>query len=210
MDYHRMFIALEADDVSASAQEEQGNTVGNTTNNTEEQDELTNTSDILGTKNSDIGEDSDSDNNVDENFTDTEESEEEMNEDEISDEELNDTSNDISNEEDELITRKKEILRNNMVYLYDIIYDNITTLKNGSIKINTKEEIESLDRIIDNLSDCAEVLYATLTKNYKDSKYEDIKKIYISAKKLFDISIKMLYNHFDTMENATSNKNRLN
>ncbi len=203
-----MFIVLEADDVSDSAQKEQNDTVGATTNNRDEQDDLTNTSDILGTKDNTGGNTDDVDSN-DENNDNASDSDND--EDETPDDENNSDNDEIGNtddevEDDELIIRRKKILRENMAYLYDIIHDNINTLKNGSITANTKDEIESLDRIVNNLTDCEEVLYKTLTDGYRDSKYEDINKIYISAKKVYDISIKMMFEHFDVMEKSLSSK----
>lgn len=205
----KLFIALEADDVSDSAQKEQENTIGSTSNKNNEETDLTNTTDILGTGNNDNSseniDDEDAENENDSNVDTSDEINDDEEDSSSEEDDINDTD-DSENGDNELEIRRKEVLRNNMAYLYDVINNNISALGDGTIQADTKDEIASLDRIVGNLSDCAEVLYNTITKGYKDSKYEDALNIYISSKKLYDISIKMLYNHFDMAEKIHSDK----
>lgn len=219
--FTRFKPAMEADDVSTAAINNQKSLLGPTsnTNREDEEDDIENSTDILGTKssstskeeqnNSDLSNESDfpaeaelsadGENNENEDSENSDDSEEDNMKD-YEDGAEEDNINSLTQDQTELNMQKKEILRKNMILLYNNIHGNIDILKETNISVAKKEDIQVLNSIIENLEDSNRILFECITNDYKSTSYSEALKKYIGVHKIYDISIAMLYKHFDNMK----------
>lgn len=101
-------------------------------------------------------------------------------------------------EEDITDANKKMVLRDNFIHLYSVIKGDLTQL--SDYRFNTGSSTETnLINIINNLTEAKNNISKTLSNGFKDLKYETALTKYVSVKRVYDISIKMLYEHFDNL-----------
>lgn len=219
-----MMIATEADDITGQAQDGVKGNLGNQTPMTqqptgdnagtadpnspdagidEEPEDLGNTDDIFGTQraqqakqnaeNPDEGTQGDVAAGDDPNLTDeggedtSEGTDPNLN---STDENMDDTANDVT-------FTKKNVIRDNMISLHDIMSSNIDTITAALNNINDTTSLRVTESVLMHLRNAKNYLYKTLTKEIEKLDYEELLRRYITMKRVYDICIKMLETHYD-------------
>lgn len=90
----------------------------------------------------------------------------------------------------------KNKLKENMIYFYNIINNNTAAITELTGRLNDKDDIDLCNRVGNNLRSCAKILYDDLTKKINDLSYEELKRDYVTIKRVFDLCNEMLYKHF--------------
>jgi hypothetical protein len=185
------------------------NIQNNNQDNTEEEDNDTNTNEDDNNDDNPLSNDPnvddaniEEDNNPDDEPTNDEDNtEEDQNLDDNNLDNPDDNMDDDNNieEEDEEDTPEyydKNKLKENMIYFYNIIMSNISSIMELQGKFNDPNGIDTCNKVLAILEECGKILYDDLTKKMKTASYEDLVKDYITTKRVFDICIEMLSKHF--------------
>lgn len=185
---NKLLIALEADDVT----EEARNGAEDTTGDSNKAD-YSNTDDIFGVESPDgNGGSAEGDPNSDDMDMDDE------GDDDMGDDDLG--GDDEASEEGVSDAQKKMVLRDNFIELYSIVKGNITQLNEYKFNLSIDNDTNTAD-IVKNLTDLKRSISNILTNDFKGLEYSTALMKYLSAKEVYDISIMMLYEHFDNIYN---------
>ena len=206
-----MTIAMEADDITGDTANAVRNITGENTDtapdsaNREDEENLEQVDDIFGTQDNN----QQNNNEQNENASDNEDSEQsddtsnEGNEDESGDgsaeEDPNLENNDDSssdNPEDKNNFTDKNKIRDHLAQLYSIINGDIDIIMNSISNINNSETIAVMNSILNHFRNCKSMIYKTLTKDLTTIDYPELLKRYITLKRVYDISIKMMETYF--------------
>lgn len=195
--------AMEAEDITGDAQSEASNVTG-------ERDPKSidlNTDDILGTKednqsNAD-NDQNDNDENVDDTNMDDMSSDDSTNsgeggDDDFSDPEENKDADDVMKEqEDPFSENQKYKLWREFKSLYETLVDSIDLIGQYVPNISDAATIKTMDNIKDNLVNAKELVYQTLTIEYKSMSYPDMQKRYVGIHNIYDLCTKELEIYFN-------------
>lgn len=213
-DLRNYTIALEADDIRKEAANASKSLLGNTNEDDvaagdDGNDDITRTEDIFG-----IEENKRNNGNQEEPSQDQQDDEQEQDQNEDPNAQQNpddqqappeeeqtpeDDNQSENMEEDSNSTPDyydKNKLKENMIYFYNIIMTNTVSITELTGRLNEQEDIDLCNRISNNLRSCSKILYDDLTKNIDSFSYEELKRDYVTIKRVFDLCNEMLYKHF--------------
>lgn len=168
-------IATKKDDTDLEEDDDTTNEDENDTSDEDTSDDDSSNTDVDSDK--DSGEDDDLDNNSDDNT---------LSED--SDENADETSPDEQ--------KKKMLLHENMLYLYDILKSDIEVLSDYAPNTQDNDVIKTLQNVKSNLEDTLGILSNILKNEFDDVSYPLLLRKYIGIKTVYDITIKMLDGSF--------------
>lgn len=211
-------IAFEADDIRGQAAKGAKNITGSLTGNSENDDitagadgndDISKTDDIFGTKDTNPDNQNQNSQNQNQNNQDNQNN----NNDDLgggddgglgdlgSDDDSggmgdNDDSFGDDNAESVPDYYDKDKLKENMIYFYNIIMSNIKSITELQGRSNDAGGIEICNKVLEILQAIAEILYEDLTKKINDLSYEELKRDYITTKRVFDLCTEMMSKHF--------------
>lgn len=191
-------IATEAEDITNQIDDDVNNIFGNSDDSDSDKQDSQNT-DYLDNDNIDNDWSTTSDENMqqEENndlnnngLDDTQNSDGENNED---NEFMQDQKNDVTE------IKNKQILHERMMFLYNILTDNLNLLSAYSPESNNPEIVMIINNIKSNLADCQSISHRIMTTEFEDKSYNELMRKYISLKRVYDLSIEMLERVFQNI-----------
>ena len=205
--YRTEDIAMEAEDITAATAQDTRNLLGNNTATQENEaddggeDNIEKTDDIFGTEEAKRARDNVESGNI-ENPDDTQDNTNDDTEDNTNVDEDGtgaDTTDENMTDPDEPPTppfADKSKIRDHMVHLYNILGSNIETLTKSMSSIEDYRTVQTMNTILSNMRNAKDYLYKTLTEDLKTTDYSELLRKYITLKRVYEISIKMLEVHF--------------
>ena len=103
---------------------------------------------------------------------------------------------DTSTNEDLVFTKKNRI-RDNLSQLYTIISGNIEVIVNSLTSINDDKTIHVMNMVLSHFRNCKDYIYKTLTVELSSLEYDELLQRYITLKRVYDICIEMMEEHFN-------------
>lgn len=211
--YQSEDIAMEAEDITAATARDTRTLLGNNTATQENEaddggeDNIEKTDDIFGTEEAkrakenaesgNVENPNDEQDTADSNVDDTPEDNNTNNEDATdTDLDTNDEMIDDSDESPAPPFANKSKIRDHMVHLYNLLGSNIETLTKSMSSIEDYETVRTINAILSNMRNAKDYLYKTLTEDLKTTEYSELLRKYITLKRVYEISIKMLEVHF--------------
>lgn len=202
-------IALEADDITGEVKAQTSKATGSS----EDTGEIsTDTNDILGTKSDpnngtpDEGNDTSDDNSevqsTDENPSDADgdgNSEDQTDGEENPEGETSDDSlaDDSQNNDDKFSENGKIKMKAQMLKLYDVLTDNIDLITSYVPNTSDIDTIRTLTNVKDNLIECKETIYKTITEDFPSLEYHHLLKRYVGLNRVYEISTKIMERYFE-------------
>ena len=212
-----MTIAMEADDITSQTANEVKSAVGETpttSNDTEsrkDEEDLNKVDDIFGTEKPQDGPSGDPEKDKaegseeippmeDEQATDNPDESEpnDMEDSNVSGDggqDFQDNSADTSNKD--LLFAKKNVIRDNLVQLYTVVSGDIEIVVNSLTNINDMNTINVMNAVLNNLRNCKDYIYKTLTQNLTSLDYDELLQRYITLKRVYDICVEMMDKYFN-------------
>lgn len=189
-------IALEADDdITGQIQSEVKDVVGslstglgrnNTSNDPHDNEDLSNTDNIFGDNNANDNADQQDNNDT----TDDEQDDEDVIDAPVPGEDETNTEEDVST--DTLPYLDKSIIRDNLIQLYTIITGDLKILQDLTKINNSINSIKVITMVESHFEHCRSFLYKTITKDITNLEYQELLKIYVTIKKIYDACAEML------------------
>lgn len=90
----------------------------------------------------------------------------------------------------------KNTLKKNAITLINILGTNIESLSSSLGGLDDLSDIRCCNAVIANLSRTREILMTMVTKEMSTKSYEELMTVYVTAKRIYDVSIEMLNKHF--------------
>lgn len=195
--------AMEAEDITGAAQSASSDITGE-----KDPNEIDlNTDDILGTKENNPNAQNDQEmndaNTDDMNMDDmgSEESSEDTGDgggDDLADPEENKDADDVMKEqEDPFSENQKYKLWREFKSLYETLADSIDLIGQYVPNVSDAATIKTMDNIKENLINAKDLIYQTLTIEYKSMSYPDMQKRYVGIQHIYDLCTKELEIYFD-------------
>lgn len=135
-------------------------------------------------------------------------------EDEFSDEDLGEETegeNEEVSEEDQEEKVLKQRLKENFIYLYDILVSNIESMESGKY-IRPEFDTEKFLIVKNHLIQLKELIYKIITIEFDNCDSTSLRKKYISAERVYDVATNMLEVYFEeglaNMSTKTKSKKR--
>jgi len=190
-------IALEADDdITGQIQSEVKDVVGssstglgrnNNSNDPHDNEDLSNTDNIFGDNNADQ---QDANDDTTDNEQDDTSQEDDVIDAPVPGEDENNTEEDVST--DTLPYLDKSIIRDNLIQLYTIITGDLKILQDLTKINNSINSIKVITMVESHFEHCRSFLYKTITKDITKLEYQELLKIYVTIKKIYDACAEML------------------
>ena len=209
-----MDVAMEAEDITQSAENDANKITGNNPDNegddnSDDGDIDLNTDDLLGTHSDnndgdptgdDNGEDvPNEDNETDDMNTDEENPDDNMdNPDSENPEGEDPTQND--NKDDEFTKSRKKKIKKGLLQLYDILNDNIKLISEFAPNVSDESTIHTLNSVKSNFVKAKEEIYNIITEEYPNIEYQDLVKKWVALNRIYDLSSKMIETYFDELD----------
>ena len=208
-----MMIATEADDITTQVADDTRAAMGGgsmTTQDDPRNEDLENTDDIFG-QNATPGDPNgnpDPDQQEAENGNETEDNpentEDVFNQGEEGQENPEDPNltedqqqnNETKSPDDEFLFAKKNDIRDNLAHLYSILNGDIETLTSSLNNLNDMASLKVTNEVLNLFRNSKTNIYNTLTKDIENLEYDELLRRYITLKRVYDIGIRMLEEHF--------------
>lgn len=222
--------AMEADDITGDVTNQAATGAGGDADdpdgdNIDNRGEISmNTDDLLGTQNTNTGNDNGNDqtqkdptqtddmnNGMDENAP-----TDDMNGEENPEGEMDDMNGDTPEEDgenqdndDEFSKTRKAKLKSHFLHLYEVIDNAIELVSAHLPTISDDETIHTLSNITSNLTDSKNIIYTVLTEEFQKSEYHTLLKKYIGLNRIYDLQVKTLEKYYEYYDKKTEKENHL-